>query len=97
MNRTLYKAPQTVTTDINVKFEGTSVAQDTYKQWKLPPRYQRHRAEYTPSSAGFDATTNYNSTYQPKTAGRIIKIAFVLMCRTIYSSNPYLCSKSCKV
>ena len=73
LNRQLVKAPQTLTTDVKTKFEGSSVAKDAYKQWALPPRYQRHKAEYTPSPAAFDATTNYKVTFVPKTAGTLIR------------------------
>ncbi|KAJ3306673.1 hypothetical protein HDV03_004303 [Kappamyces sp. JEL0829] len=71
-HRELVKAPQNLTTDMKVKFEGASTAQDAYQQWALPPRYQRHRAEYKPSQAGFEATTTYKNTYLPKSAERYI-------------------------
>ncbi|KAJ3258718.1 hypothetical protein HK103_003312 [Boothiomyces macroporosus] len=70
--RELVKAPQNLTTDHNSKFEGSSTAKDAYQAWQIPPRYQRHRAKYTPSTAEFNGDTTYSNTYVPKTAERYI-------------------------
>ena len=91
--RELVKAPPNLTTDVKVKFEGASTAKDAYQQWALPPRYQRHRAEYAPSQAGFDATTTYKNTYIPKTAGILSPKSNA---RSLYSPNSYLCPEFTK-
>nr|KAJ3421946.1 Calcium-binding component of the spindle pole body (SPB) half-bridge [Polyrhizophydium stewartii] len=66
------KRELTRTTDVNGKFEAVSTTKEAYKIWELPPRYQRHKAEYSPSSAGFDGLTTYKDTFQPKTAERYV-------------------------
>ncbi|KAJ3272145.1 hypothetical protein HDV01_005910 [Terramyces sp. JEL0728] len=70
--RELVKAPQNLTTDNSSKFEGSSTAKDAFKAWQIPPRYQRHRAMYAPSTAEFNGDTTYSNTYVPKTAERYI-------------------------
>ncbi|KAJ8328748.1 hypothetical protein BDEG_25180 [Batrachochytrium dendrobatidis JEL423] len=72
IKRELVRAPQTRTTDSNNKFETISTTKEAFQVWNLPPRYQRHKAEYHPSSAGFDGQTTYKDTFSPKTAERYI-------------------------
>ncbi|KAH6566194.1 hypothetical protein BASA50_003977 [Batrachochytrium salamandrivorans] len=72
VKRELVRAPQIRTTDSKGKFETISTAKEAYKVWEIPPRPQRHKVEYTPSSAGFDGTTTYNNTFHPKTVERYI-------------------------
>ncbi|KAI8895635.1 hypothetical protein BC833DRAFT_644216 [Globomyces pollinis-pini] len=70
--RELVKAPQNVTTDRTAKFYGHSTAKDAFQAWEIPPRYQRHRAKYTPTDGEFSSTTTYSNTFIPKTAVRYI-------------------------
>eukprot|EP00842_Homolaphlyctis_polyrhiza_P004609 jgi/Hompol1/5149/HPOL_001895-RA len=72
VKRELVRAPQTRTTDGSGKFEAVSTTKEAYKVWELPPRYQRHKAEYHPSSAGFDGMTTYKDTFQVKSAERYV-------------------------
>lgn len=72
VKRELVRAPQTRTTDGNGKFDAISTNKEAYQVWQLPPRYQRHKAEYVPSAASFDALTTYKDTYQKKSAERYV-------------------------
>jgi hypothetical protein len=69
MTRELVRPPPNLTTDQSVKFDGTSTAKSAYLAWQLPSRYQRPRAEYQPTPAAFDGTTEYKNTYTSKSAG----------------------------
>ncbi|KAI8920575.1 hypothetical protein BC831DRAFT_478791 [Entophlyctis helioformis] len=72
VKRELVRAPQNRTTDGSGKFDAISTTKDAYKVWELPPRYQRHKAEYIPSASGFDGLSTYRDTYQPKRAERYV-------------------------
>jgi hypothetical protein len=66
------RAPQHRTTDSNAKLEGQSTSKEAYTAWQLPPRYQRHLAEYAANPNPLDGTSTYTDTFVPKTVGRYV-------------------------